>query len=773
MYVTLGLLICGNLSLMAFFLFTLENEVARTVKDRLGTYALLVENRLGQVQNLLLSQSVALSQAAELQVAFSVPDHNSTRDFLIRYADKMRLHTGYVSLTLYSHTPPALVLARTVNVEEWGDDESADIGVVRTMRERTPMRDMFVTERGLALRGLSPMVMGGNLLGTVAASADVAEALEGLPRVDGIGVALLVPPRAVEGQESGVFVPWDVQGRVGKIDQRVLTSRVEPGSDIRRALDAYFMALPLRDAGSAIVGSVVVAFDATELKRDKWQNVLLLSGLFLAGSVLILAILYFNVERMELFFRRLKKIIIASHANDFSQRFESDHIHCLDVLHCNNEECPVYRDPELVCYLETGSEAISPRWRDTCIYLNKYDRCSNCPVYAMRRGDELVEARNVINTMMRLWCDFLSRVGHQLAYVLRAQEQYGRVMSLDDVSQRLEQMAKLTFFNHDLQGVLEKSEVYEQVSYVFQKDFGITKYVLFEVDPDTEMSLVAVDKMPSIPLCKREVVLAGDICRARRVAEDVVSFYNPKLCPYFNCDHTSEVRCCLPMVMGGQVGAVFSFLAPRREWDEKVRPLLPVVRKYLDECAPVLSSLRLLKVTKEQALRDPMTHCHNRRFLDEFITKYEPLSEREHRKTGFLMADLDFFKEVNDKYGHESGDAILKQVVAIMQGSVRRSDLVIRYGGEEFLMLLQDVKPGMSEQVAEKIRSGVEQHLFNLPDGRGIHKTISLGVAEYPDDAMALYKAIKFADVALYEAKNTGRNRVVRFHKDLWKDENY
>ncbi len=88
-------------------------------------------------------------------------------------------------------------------------------------------------------------------------------------------------------------------------------------------------------------------------------------------------------------------------------------------------------------------------------------------------GDELAEMRNVVNTMMRLWAGFLSRVGHLISYVLRSQEQIGRMPSLDEISSHLEQMAKLTFFSRDVQGVLDKEEVYAQLSHVFESHFSL------------------------------------------------------------------------------------------------------------------------------------------------------------------------------------------------------------------------------------------------------------------------------------------------------------
>ena len=170
---------------------------------------------------------------------------------------------------------------------------------------------------------------------------------------------------------------------------------------------------------------------------------------------------------------------------------------------------------------------------------------------------------------------------------------------------------------------------------------------------------------------------------------------------------------------------------------------------------------------------DALTGVNNRRFLDEYIKKYEAVAIRDQKMVGFLMADVDFFKQLNDQYGHLAGDLVLKDLAGLISRSVRKADLVVRFGGEEFLVLLHEVQPGYALNVAEKIRHAVEAHTFVLPDNRTVNKTISLGVAEFPADADMFYKAIKYADVALYRAKEAGRNKVVKFEKEMWEDAAY
>jgi diguanylate cyclase (GGDEF)-like protein len=114
---------------------------------------------------------------------------------------------------------------------------------------------------------------------------------------------------------------------------------------------------------------------------------------------------------------------------------------------------------------------------------------------------------------------------------------------------------------------------------------------------------------------------------------------------------------------------------------------------------------------------------------------------------------------------------VLKALANVIKQSVRASDIVIRFGGEEFLIVLQETSGVASVQVAEKIRAAVEVMQIQF-SGVVLQKTISIGIADFPADSNTFWQAVKFADVALYRAKESGRNRVVSFSKDMWADGN-
>ena len=128
---------------------------------------------------------------------------------------------------------------------------------------------------------------------------------------------------------------------------------------------------------------------------------------------------------------------------------------------------------------------------------------------------------------------------------------------------------------------------------------------------------------------------------------------------------------------------------------------------------------------------------------------------------------MDHFKSVNDEYGHDIGDKVLKELARVLTENVRESDLVVRYGGEEFIILLVNIA-GDEEalMVANKIKQKVAENEIDVYAGSKLKKTISIGLSMYPKDSSSFDSVIKNADIALYEAKHKGRNQVIRFKEE-------
>ena len=156
---------------------------------------------------------------------------------------------------------------------------------------------------------------------------------------------------------------------------------------------------------------------------------------------------------------------------------------------------------------------------------------------------------------------------------------------------------------------------------------------------------------------------------------------------------------------------------------------------------------------------DGLTEVHNKRYFHEALEKESSRCERYDRTFTMILFDIDHFKNVNDTYGHLAGDAVLRQLGMIVTGRVRRDDMVARIGGEEFAILLPEVKLDGGVEVAEKLRDMVEQTPFMF-EGTNMPVTISLGVAEWNRTHSDPQDLVKSADEKLYEAKRTGRNKV-------------
>ncbi|MCQ2739563.1 MAG: diguanylate cyclase [bacterium] len=160
---------------------------------------------------------------------------------------------------------------------------------------------------------------------------------------------------------------------------------------------------------------------------------------------------------------------------------------------------------------------------------------------------------------------------------------------------------------------------------------------------------------------------------------------------------------------------------------------------------------------------DGLTELYNHRYFQDTLRKQIEISKRYNQPFSILMTDIDFFKKFNDKYGHQAGDAVLKQVAQILKKNSRTTDYVCRYGGEEMCIILPNTDTDEAYTNAERILQAVASKDFRLNSNETGNVTISIGLATFPKNAETPQDLIEFADKGLYYAKEHGRNQVVRF----------
>ncbi|WP_337840146.1 GGDEF domain-containing protein [Rheinheimera sp.] len=192
--------------------------------------------------------------------------------------------------------------------------------------------------------------------------------------------------------------------------------------------------------------------------------------------------------------------------------------------------------------------------------------------------------------------------------------------------------------------------------------------------------------------------------------------------------------------------------------------LLTDITQWQQQCRQLQQKLsdieRLKNRIREQAIRDPLTNLFNRRFLNEFMERELALARRNQKPLSLVMLDLDHFKQLNDQFGHQTGDQIIELVARHLLRQSRRSDILFRYGGEEFLILLPNTTEVQAGHLAESWRAQIEQSQIFAAE-QPLTVTISAGVACYPEHGTTAFNLIQAADQALYQAKAAGRNRVI------------
>jgi diguanylate cyclase (GGDEF)-like protein/PAS domain S-box-containing protein len=224
---------------------------------------------------------------------------------------------------------------------------------------------------------------------------------------------------------------------------------------------------------------------------------------------------------------------------------------------------------------------------------------------------------------------------------------------------------------------------------------------------------------------------------------------------------------CVPLVAQGETLGVFHVQCNRSEAVSETEAFesLKATQQRLSvaiagQTALSLASLRLRETLREQSIRDPLTGLFNRRFMQESLTRELLRSKRKKCPLAVVFMDLDHFKRVNDTFGHDAGDTVLRSVAEALRTHYRADDVVCRYGGEEFAVILPESTAEEAAKRSEGLRTAVKQlrvgHDGKLLDGI----TLSMGIAAFPGHASSEEELLKLADTALYESKSRGRDRI-------------
>lgn len=250
-------------------------------------------------------------------------------------------------------------------------------------------------------------------------------------------------------------------------------------------------------------------------------------------------------------------------------------------------------------------------------------------------------------------------------------------------------------------------------------------------------------------------VFRNEDCWGLRRGREHLATVDGLRCPHRPVN-TPGTTLCLPMLALGEIlGIVYL------ELNERGEELLGLVHTFADQLALAIANVQLRESLRNQAIRDQLTGLYNRRYLEESLERELQRAARRSQSVGVIFLDLDHFKQINDTYGHDAGDAVLQAFGHLVTTNVRGEDICCRYGGEEFAIILPEARSEETNDRAELLRSKLAQ-LTVEHDGRSLGPfSLSAGVAMFPQHGLRSENLLAAADQALYAAKQGGRNRVV------------
>ncbi len=382
------------------------------------------------------------------------------------------------------------------------------------------------------------------------------------------------------------------------------------------------------------------------------------------------------------------------------------------------------------------------------------------------------DAKNVVEQMNSLFRKMQETFG-DIKYNLATFIPQGCVSSSDPLYEAktiISELSDIYKFKKTIELDASKAEVYTRIIDILKLKYHVGHFAFYEVNNVTsERRLIYSTEEDNI--CFEKTNKNAHECRAYRTNSVTISTEFPNLCQA--CIALDIDYVCIPFTINHDISLTVSMTSSNKDEVELMKKNISSIRHYLEAAKPVIESQILMEKLRDTSLRDGMTGLYNRRFLEEIIDKIMSHANRHKETYAVMMLDVDFFKMVNDTYGHDTGDKVIIALAKVLKNSIREADLAIRYGGEEFLVLLANATDDGVMQVAKKIHSAFGALSFDVGHTEALKKTLSIGIAKFPTDGDTIWKCIKYADTALYEAKNTGRNKIVEFKAEMFQGEDF
>jgi diguanylate cyclase (GGDEF)-like protein len=374
----------------------------------------------------------------------------------------------------------------------------------------------------------------------------------------------------------------------------------------------------------------------------------------------------------------------------------------------------------------------------------------------IRTHDNRIQAGTMLVLLMQLGAGLLAILGLLYAFRSSVTEADGRAAAVETADKARQQVARL----FEMADVLQSASDHADAN-------AVLKATAVELVPGFSGALYVFNNS------RDRLVLSTTWARAENDA--LPETINPNTCwalkrgkPHFNRGDSTKLCCAhhvgsetsleIPMIARGEIVGLLQLFASGISAEERLEHATALGSALADGMSLALANMALREKLRNQALRDPLTGLYNRRYMEDCLQRFVRLADRENREISLIMVDLDHFKRLNDEHGHSFGDQVLRDTALSLTGSLRETDIVCRFGGEELVVILPDCPLERAADKAELLRLRIEE----LSNTHGSEISASFGVASVPHTSQSVTDLLQAADQALYKAKQGGRNQVAK-----------
>ena len=332
------------------------------------------------------------------------------------------------------------------------------------------------------------------------------------------------------------------------------------------------------------------------------------------------------------------------------------------------------------------------------------------------------------------------------------------------LSEVINEVVALYSFKNKIDSMKKTNDIYKEIQIVIQKYIKYKSLVFVELVNGEVVSGYKIENDATVK------VMAGEINsiekRMTNSGKNVI--YNDEKGSIFVSTSRGGLNVIdLKFVITNKLTVYYSImLNSQKELSEKEKSITRIYN-YMREARHIINNKMLMRQIEESAYTDPLTKAYNRFFLDKHSAYLKDKLDKKISSFGVLMLDIDHFKNINDTYGHAVGDAGIVLLVETIRQVIRPIDKLVRYGGEEFVVILDNADMEETKRIAEKIRTAFAMAKKCSRGELNFNKSVSIGVSAMPEFSKDIWDCINQADTALYEAKEGGRNRVVPYSNEV------